>query len=624
LHGALLICPPPLLHLQNIAVPTARDRDRETESHRIDRASPPASSIAPATQRKATMASSADAHSQPRRPAPIARQSSTSSYISQSPGDGHHKPAQHKAQRQHVVGQSRMQRNRSVGKNLDKLPKTATQQPGDAAAAAGKNHRRNNSGNSNSAPSSPRPSFKRNASSGGIVRVTHQQQTHAALRKNHSHGHLARQGASKAALKSSKSEVAPPKKSLANPGKARQHSPDDHPTVHFDIGDVDDGPDDGWTEESASQSPTTTRSNTRSNSVILDPHKATDMANEANKAEEPPKKLTVHTQILPDRTNTIRTANGSSSQHHSRPPDADMITSRLLQRSSSHNPPPQTSSVAATVVSDHHDARVLSQSANSTLVDTPGRDLVSRFMDGHGSAGTPKESFLGTGDSPEERNDFDNAKRNKSMPNVAGADSPMRAQTPSRTPSRRSGTSTPTDLPPSRTQQKLMLQRASSAIEPQKLIPAILPRTAGPIIPSQAYATNHEGRPDPHILRRYEQVNIEYRVARRYRNPLADAVSRVQQIPGVAKSMRSPKSGRANGFMHSVHGSSANLRETGRETDGVASRRSRVSFDGGRHGHEDGDVEGRQSFESEHERVRNEAEEICRRLWESAEMVEGD
>ena len=149
----------------------------------------------------------------------MARQSSTSSYVSQSPGDGHHKPAQHKAQRQHVVGQSRMQRNRSVGKNLDKLNKAATQQPGDGAGA--KHHRRNNSGNSNSAPTSPRPSFKRNASSGGIVRATHQQQTHAALRKNHSHGHLARQGTSKAALKSSKSEVAPPKKSLANPCRNR-------------------------------------------------------------------------------------------------------------------------------------------------------------------------------------------------------------------------------------------------------------------------------------------------------------------------------------------------------------------------------------------------------------------
>ncbi|KAF2657698.1 hypothetical protein K491DRAFT_594374 [Lophiostoma macrostomum CBS 122681] len=571
--------------------------------------------------------SSADAHSQPRRPAPMARQSSTSSYVSQSPGDGHHKPAQHKAQRQHVVGQSRMQRNRSFGKNLDKLNRTAAQPPPDSAAA--KHHRRNNSGNSISAPNSPRPSFKRNASSGGIVRANHQQQTHAALRKNHSHGHLARQGSSKTALKSSKSEVAPPKKSLANPGKARQDSPDDHPTVHFDIGDVDDGPDDGWTEESASQSPTTTRSNTRSNSIILDPHKAAEMAKEANKMEEPRKLIAQqsaypHHQILPDRTNTLRNTNGSSSHHHSRPADADMITSRLLQRSSSHNPPPQTSSIAATVVSDHHDARILSQSANSTLVDTPGRDLVSRFMDGDGSAGTPRESFLRSGDSPEDSNNFDNAKRNKSMPNVAGTESPMRAQTPSRTQSRRSGTSTPSDLPPSRTQQKLMLQRASSAIEPQKLIPAILPRAAGPIIPSQAYATNHEGRPDPHILRRYEQVNIEYRVARRYRNPLADAVARVQQIPGVAKSMRSPKSGRANGFKHGVHGSSVNFHETSGEMDGVASRRSRVGFDGGRNGHEDEDIEGRHSFESEHERVRNEAEELCRRLWESTETVDGD
>ena len=50
------------------------------------------------------------------------------------------------------------------------------------------------------------------------------------------------------------------------------------------------------------------------------------------------------------------------------------------------------------------------------------------------------------------------------------------------------------------------------------------------------------------------------------------------------------------------------------ETDGASSRRSRVSFE----------HEGRPSFESEHGRSRNEAEEMCRRLWESAEVVEAD
>ncbi|KAF2194053.1 hypothetical protein K469DRAFT_709549 [Zopfia rhizophila CBS 207.26] len=575
--------------------------------------------------------SSQDAHSQPKRPAAMARQSSTSSHVSQSPSDTHHKAAHHKAPKQHVVGQSRIQRNTSFGKNLNKLNKLNQAHGGDGNTGA-KHHRRSHSGNSNSnsAPSSPRLGFKRNASSGGIVRAPNHSHTHTTIRKNHSSGHLSRQGSSKNALKSSKSEIAPPKRSLAHPGKARQHSPDAHPTVHFDIGN-EEGPDDAWTEESASQSPTTTRSNTRSNSVILEPHKAMEAPGLESKPRvssqtevrdshihNPPNVIT-HQQR--DRLHYSRQTNGSS-HHHSRPPDADMITSRLLQRSSSHNPPPQMSSIAATVVSDSHNARILSQSAGSTLVDTPGRDLVSRFMDGDGSAGTPKDSsFLPSRNSPQTGSDFDKAKRNKSAPNMADQ------MTPSRSQSRRSGTSTPTDLPPSRTQQKLMLQRASSNIEPQKLVPVILPRTGGPTFlhSGMTYTANGEGRLDPRLQQQFNHVAVEYNVVRRYRNPLADAIVRLEQIPGTPRKTRVPRSATANGFI-SAHGSSSlstSLNESGVETDGSGTRRSRVSFENDRGGRHDGDAEGRQSFESDNG-IRNEAEEICRRLWESTEVVEGD
>ncbi|KAF2472451.1 uncharacterized protein BDR25DRAFT_283893 [Lindgomyces ingoldianus] len=576
--------------------------------------------------------SSTDAHSQPKRAQAMARQSSTSSHVSQSPSDSHARAAPHKGQRQHVVGQSRMQRNTSLGKNLNKLSKLAQVQQGDGSST--KHHRRSHSGNSTSAPSSPRPSFKRNASSGAIVRAANHTHSHTGIRKNHSSGHLSRQGSSKNMLKSSKSEIAPPKRSLAHPGKARQLSPDPHPTVHFDIGN-EEGADDGWTEESASQSPTTTRSNTRSNSVILDPHKAMHVPEVESTQGESPQMETSSTparpppstisHALPDRTLNARLVNGASSHQHSRPPDADMITSRLLQRHSSHNPPPQMSSIAAMVVSDSHDARVLSQSAGSTLVDTPGRDLVSRFMDGDGSAGTPKDSsFLPSRNSPQSAgNDFDKAKRNKSMPNVVDTETPPKAQ------SRRSGTSTPTNLPPSRTQQKLLLQRASSNIEPQKLVPAILPRTGGPqfIHAGITYNANGEGRLDPRLQQRFNQVEIEYKVVQRYRNPLADGIMRIEQIPGTRRKHRVPRSSSAtNGFVN-VHGSSSlstSFNESGVETDGSgARRRSRVSFESHR-GRDDDDLEGRQSFESDGGRVRNEAEEICRRLWESAEMVEGD
>ena len=592
----------------------------------------------PPTQPDVSMASADDAgaHSRPKRPAAMTRQSSSQSHVSQSPSENHARPAQHKAHRHHAVSQ-RVQRNTSFGKNLNKLNKAAqqVQQAQQAAEKEARNHRRSHSGNSVSAPSSPRPSFKRNASSGGIVRANQQAHSQTNLRKNHSSGHLARQGQAKHAVKSSKGEAAPAKKSLGQP-RSRPASPEAHPSVHFDVGsDEEEGGDDGWTEESASQSPTTTRSNTRSNSVTLDAqHKLAERNMENNRGEpsqvgavrQPP---TQATQTLPDRTRHAPSANGGSS-HHSRPPDADMITSRLLQRSASHAAPPQTTAVAATVESSTDRHTLLSHSAGSTLVDTPGKDLVSRFMDGDGSAGTPHDGayMASRKSSKPQGGELDQSKRNKSMPNVGGAD------TPNRTPSR-SGATTPTNLPPSRTQQKLMLQRASSNIEPQKLVPVTLPRTGGPTFLQSGihYNANGEGRLDPRLQQQFNHVAVEYKVVRRYRNPLADSIVRIQQIPGVSRKTRIPKTGSANGSTtprtHGASSLSTSFNEAGIETDGASSRRSaRVSFDG-EHGRprsrrDDGEVEGRQSFESDSAPSRNEAEEICRRLWESAEIMEAD
>lgn len=211
---------------------------------------------------------------------------------------------------------------------------------------------------------------------------------------------------------------------------------------------------------------------------------------------------------------------------------------------------------------------------------------------------------------------MDRIKRNKSMPNVAGTETPIK------TPSRRSGTSTPTDLPVSRTQQKLMLQRASSNIEPQKLVPVILPRMGGPTFlhSGMTYSANGEGRLDPRLQQQFNHVAVEYNVVRRYRNPIADALVRIEQIPGTLRKTRVPKAGGTNGSA-SVHGSSSLSTSFNDETE---RQRSRVSFENRRGSRDDGELEGRQSFESDQGRIRNEVEEICRRLWESAEAVEHD
>ncbi|KAH6629266.1 hypothetical protein C7974DRAFT_413077 [Boeremia exigua] len=561
--------------------------------------------------------------SRPKRPAPMTRQSSSQSHISQSPSEkGHHRPQQHKVTHRHVAG-GRMQRTMSAGKNLGKFNKAAQQQPPPQSqpqtpqAEEGRHHRRSQSGASLSAPSSPRPGFKRNASSGAIMR--HNPQAHAGgLRKNHSSGHLV--GKAKGG-KSSK-DLALMKAKLGNPARSRQASPEERPIVHFDVGDEageEEEEEGGWTEESASQSPNTTRSNTRSNSVAAEAQRVVDDATESNtraNAGDTSPALPPQAQALPDRTRAPPPASRAASSTHSRPPDADLITSRLLQRSASHTVvAPQSSSVSATVASTAGRGHQLSTSVGSTLVDTPGRDLVSRFMDGDGSAGTPHDgSYMpGRRVSKENEGALDKSKRNRSMPNFGDTDDADGADTPTRPQSVKSGATTPNLFPPinNRTQNKLLLQRAASAIEPHAPVPAIL-RTGGPSFHNIGLSYPGEGRLDPRLQQQFNHVAIEYKVIQRYRNPLADSILRVQQMPGMLRKLRATRPTSTNGASGLGFSTLSSSINEAPDTDGAGSRRSRSSFE-----HDEGAA-------SAEERPRNEAEELCRRMWDSAEIVGGD
>ncbi|KAF1359198.1 hypothetical protein EJ07DRAFT_166217 [Lizonia empirigonia] len=575
-----------------------------------------------------------EAASRAKRPTPMTRQSSSQSHISQSPPEkGHHRPQQHKVTHRHVAG-GRMQRTMSTGKNLGKFAKATQQQAQAADESGGRHHRRSQSGTSLSAPSSPRPGFKRNASSGAIMRYNPQAHAHTHLRKNHSSGHLV----AKAKGGKSSKDLAQPRVKLGNPSRSRQASPEERPIVHFDMGndnedengDNDEG---GWTEESASQSPNTTRSTTRSNSVAAEAQRVVDDATEINTranagGDTSPTPAAQHAQpqstyTLPGRARMPPQGNRAASSHHARPPDADLITSRLLQRSASHTVAPQASSVSATVASTADRGHQLSTSVGSTLVDTPGRDLVSRFMDGDGSAGTPHDGdyMPGRRASNPSGNNLDKTKRNKSMPNFNDIEEDEGSGTPTRPQSVKSGATTPNLFPPinNRTQNKLLLQRAASAIEPHAPVPAIL-RTGGPSFHNigLSYNTGGEGRLDPRLQQQFNQVAIEYKVIQRYRNPLADSIIRIQQMPGMLRRLRATTPASTNGSSSlGVSTLSSSINENGIETDGTGSRRSRMSFDQG------GGEEGRRSLEGE-DRPRNEAEELCRRIWDSTEIVGGD
>lgn len=150
-------------------------------------------------------------------------------------------------------------------------------------------------------------------------------------------------------------------------------------------------------------------------------------------------------------------------------------------------------------------------------------------------------------------------------------------------------------------------------------MPAIL-RTGGPSFHNigLSYNTGGEGRLDPRLQQQFNQVAIEYKVIQRYRNPLADSIIRIQQMPGMLRRLRATTPASTNGSSSlGVSTLSSSINENGIETDGAGSRRSRMSFDQG------GGDEGRRSLEGE-DRPRNEAEELCRRMWDSTEIVGGD
>ncbi|KAF2421162.1 hypothetical protein EJ08DRAFT_597680 [Tothia fuscella] len=595
-----------------------------------------------------------DEQSQARRPAAVMRHSSASSQISQSPSEpssSHRGPGLHKSQR-HVVGHhghSRLgaTRNASFGKNLNKLKALAPANDGATpSSATNKQHKRNTSGDSinGSFSNSPRPAIKRNASAFVVPRNT----SHSALKKNHSSGHLSRHASSKNVMKTARHQAAPLNKRTRSSRSSPPEAP--HPTVRFALGDKGghgeepEHEDNEWTEESASASPHTTRSSTpaRQNSVTAE-------GSMAARAEDSYSRTQSHSQLAPsrsslktppspravDRNVNVQELNGASSYRPSRLPDADFITSRLLQRTPSHNPDPKVSAISATATPEAHvpGSTAHSQGSNLTLAEgTPGRDLVSRFINTSSSGGTPKDgsNFLPKQEQPgSERNELEVHKRNKSTPNFRMEDSPAST----RTHSHRSGTSTPTtELPPSRTQQKLLLQRASSHIEPQRHVPAVLPRSGASQLIGHGVSFN-EGSLPPQIQGLFHQTAKEYKVVRRFRNPVADAIIRLSEIPNPPRQKKAPRGDENHDRAESRAETLVNDKRRP-ETNGGGSVRkgvqglghkSRVSFDlpGKSQAHDDDEDDAESFPSSETSRVRDEAYEICRRMWEIGEAADG-
>ena len=504
--------------------------------------------------------------------------------------------------------------------------------------------------------------MKRNASAFVVPR----NHSHSALKKNYSSGHLPRNLSGKALNKAAQ-RAQPKRKHSGRSEKSVPASPASpspppmqQPMVRFALADDEGGEseENEWTEESASVSPNVTRDHTRNNSVVLEPSKMGVVdhatAHEGATSGEESTNTIIHAPRLQQEEEQVRKQenaaaatrhiNGESSfQHSTRPAtlDADAITSKLLQRRA---PSPSGSDakvthVSALVSSDSQDHRTLSHSQASTMASgTPGWDLVSRFVNAANSSadGTPKDDELLTSQrqrSQSPKGDLDASKRNKSAPNFADRGPISPAHT--RNASRRSGTNTPSDLPPSRTQQKLLLQRASSALEPAKHIPAVLPRPgAAQLLGHGLSFSTSEGGTPAQIQALFQQIGKEYAVVRRYRNPVADAVARAREIPrqgggkkinGAASStnLRAQKQTRRHESPEDTFRASSaqqHKRTASIKNQEARGHKSRVSFDLPSVKTEESDEETLQGTPgragSLRERRRDETYDLLRRMWE--------
>ena len=407
----------------------------------------------------------------------------------------------------------------------------------------------------------------------------------AGLKKNHSSGQLHKSSSTKHTPKRPDMH-----RSQSHPGKTKhKQSPparQQQTAVHFDVGSEDEetedmeGVDDAWTEDSASQSPNTTRENTRSNtrqnSVILDPAQNPNLRRD----DEPPDKgmsssslgRNIETVQARDFANSDAPRSRASYQENPqiRPPDAEAISKRLLLRSHQQNPPPRVSDISATASVDSTSAKQVA--APETGPSVPGSvgsaPLVSRFITGGSTPGskdgTPHASSISFAQNEhnngsQSQDDSGDIKRNQSTPNFVVPYSPIPSEGGS-------GTNTPGGpLRQSRTQQKLWLQRGLSNIEAKSQ--------------QQLSGLGGLGHPASIAMRQYEKVEKEYLVVRRFRDPISEAMERLTKL----HSVNSKAPSRTNSGISPKKKSRANdgTRTPGSETarpGAIGQTRSRVSF----------------------------------------------
>lgn len=351
----------------------------------------------------------------------------------------------------------------------------------------------------------------RQSSSANISRNTSQ----TSLKRNRSHGDVHKHTKSSDKLK-------------RNLGGAGGHSrPNSSKSqVHFDLGS--DGTDDEgqWVDASGSNSPHLSRKGSVNNSAqsSLRPAMSAD-----NSRPETPN----------DRRREMSTPDRERN-HHQR-----YLTTRLLQRTPSYGAPPQMTTDMAQVNPPKLSPDLAGQDSPSTLPGSNKEGLTSRFVDTPASGVTSEGSFYRPSGGESHRSE-DLPRRPKSMANLSRSNeetnSPRLAEERDDSalvpkPARRSA-GNPAET--SRVQQKLNLQRASSAIEPGPTGPVGGGITT-PLIGVGGAGCDGGTSRDPRVGKLLERTGMEYLVVRRYQNPVARSLNRRGRLPDIDKTRRIPR-----------------------------------------------------------------------------------
>lgn len=346
--------------------------------------------------------------------------------------------------------------------------------------------------------------------------------------------------------------------------------------VHFDLGD-DEDPEDEWVDASGSTSPYQSRhslqssahSSLRPNHSAANSRPQTPSEPTSSETAEPAEPAESAQPVAPTETvetkETTEPARNEPAEPKRAPTTRDRIhrkeylTTRLLQRTPSvvaptkmtvdlveADPPRQTSRQTSRQSSPDSTLREGTPSipANtpSNIPGSGSAGVTSRFVEGPSSGHASQASSFYPANGSGPRHSEDLPQRPKSMANLSRSHD--EAEIAQRTddkvdsalvpkPARRTAPLAET----SRVQQKLNLQRASSAIEPGQQVSGGGVVGASPLIGVGGPRYDGGQNRDPRVGRLLERIGMEYLVVRRYQNPIARSLKRLD-LPVVSDKMR--------------------------------------------------------------------------------------